>query len=96
MELSLDTVKAIADLAKLELSDAEIEMYASQLSHILQYFESLQKLDTSNIPPTASVLPLSNVLRADVAQPALSPSMAIANAPDQQDYQFRVSAVLPE
>jgi len=96
MELSLDAVKAIADLAKLELSDAEIEMYASQLSHILQYFESLQKLDTSNIPPTASVLPLDSVLRADVTQPALTPSMATVNAPDQEDHQFRVSAVLPE
>lgn len=96
MELSLDAVKAIADLAKLELTDDEIAMYASQLSHILQYFESLQKLDTSNIPPTASVLPLNNVLRQDVAQPALSPQQATANAPDKDEDQFRVSAVLPE
>jgi aspartyl-tRNA(Asn)/glutamyl-tRNA(Gln) amidotransferase subunit C len=96
MELSLDAVRAIADLAKLELSDAEIEMYASQLSHILQYFESLQKLDTSNIPPTASVLPLDSVLRPDDAKPALTPHLATLNAPDQEDDQFRVSAVLPE
>lgn len=96
MELSLDAVRAIADLAKLELSNEEIEMYASQLSHILQYFESLQKLDTSNIPPTASVLPLDSVLRADDAKPALTPDTATVNAPDQEDHQFRVSAVLPE
>jgi aspartyl-tRNA(Asn)/glutamyl-tRNA(Gln) amidotransferase subunit C len=96
MELSHDTVRAIADLAKLELSDDEVGLYAGQLSNILGYFEKLQALDTSHIAGTASVLPLKNVLRPDVAQPPLSPEQAVANAPDAQDYQFRVSAVLPE
>ncbi|HEX2621675.1 MAG TPA: Asp-tRNA(Asn)/Glu-tRNA(Gln) amidotransferase subunit GatC [Phototrophicaceae bacterium] len=96
MELSHETVRAIADLAKLELSDAEVARYAGQLSHILQYFEKLQMVDTSQIEPIASVLPLKNVLRPDIAGQPLTPEKAIANAADAQDNQFRVSAVLDE
>jgi aspartyl-tRNA(Asn)/glutamyl-tRNA(Gln) amidotransferase subunit C len=96
MQLSHDEVKRIADLAKLELTDAEIELYAGQLTPILQYFERLQELDTSQIPPTASVLPLKNVFRPDVAAQPLTPDQALANAPDKDENQFRVSAVLGE
>jgi len=96
MEMSLDAVRAIAELAKLELSDTEVKTYAGQLSGILAYFEMLQQLDTSAIPPTASVLPLTNILRPDIALPALTPAEVIANAPAAQDNQFVVSAVLPE
>jgi len=96
MEMSLDAVRAIADLAKLELSDAEVETYAGQLTSILAYFEMLQQVDTSAIPATASVLPLTNILRKDIALPALSPEDVVANAPAAQDNQFVVSAVLPE
>ena len=94
MELSHEEVRRIAELAKLELSDDEVTLYAGQLSHILHYFERLQALDTSQIAPTASVLPLKNVVRADVASTALSPEQVIANASDAVDNQFRVSAVL--
>lgn len=94
MALSHDEVRRIAELAKLDLTDDEVALYAGQLSHILDYFQKLQALDTSQIPPTASVLPLRNVLRDDVALPALSPQQVIANAPDAEDNQFRVSAVL--
>ncbi|MEO8607092.1 MAG: Asp-tRNA(Asn)/Glu-tRNA(Gln) amidotransferase subunit GatC [Chloroflexota bacterium] len=96
MELSREEVGRIAELAKLELTDAEIELYAGQLTPILQYFERLQALDTSHIPPTASVLPLKNVLRLDVATQAVTPAQAVSNAPDREDDQFRVSAILGE
>jgi aspartyl-tRNA(Asn)/glutamyl-tRNA(Gln) amidotransferase subunit C len=96
MELSYEEVRRIAELAKLELTDDEIALYAGQLSHILQYFERLQELDTSQIPPTASVLPLKNVFRADAALSSITPEQALANAPDAADDQFRVSAVLGE
>ena len=96
MELSREEVGRIAELAKLELTAAEIDLYAGQLTPILQYFERLQALDTSQIPPTASVLPLINVLRMDAATQAITPAQAIANAPDKEDDQFRVSAVLGE
>lgn len=96
MELSHETVRGIAELAKLELTDEEIARYAGQLSHILGYFERLQALDTSHIAPTASVLPLHNVLRPDVTITPLAPKEVIANAPDSFADQFRVSAVLDE
>ncbi|MBK8139342.1 MAG: Asp-tRNA(Asn)/Glu-tRNA(Gln) amidotransferase subunit GatC [Chloroflexi bacterium] len=96
MELSHETVRSIAELAKLELTDTEVETYAGQLSAILSYFQKLQQLDTSHIEATASVLPLTNVLRPDIAHAPLTPDEVIANAPDSEDNQFRVSAVLPE
>jgi aspartyl-tRNA(Asn)/glutamyl-tRNA(Gln) amidotransferase subunit C len=94
VELSHEEVRKIAELAKLDLSDDEVALYAGQLSSILQYFQRLQQVDTSHIEPTASVLPLKNVLRPDVAGQPLSPDEVIANAPDAEDHQFRVSAVL--
>ena len=94
MELSHDEVRRIAELAKLDLTDDEISLYAGQLSHILQYFESLKEVDTSHIAPTASVLPLKNVFRADVAGVPLTPEEVIRNAPDSMGDQFFVSAVL--
>lgn len=94
MELSHDEVRRIAELAKLDLTDAEIGLYAGQLSNILQYFERLKEVDTSHIEPTASVLPLKNVFRADKAAAPLSPEEVIRNAPDALGEQFLVSAVL--
>ncbi len=94
MELSKEEVRKIAALAKLELTDDEVTLYAGQLSSILQYFRKLQEVDTSHIPPTASVLPLKNVFRADDPAPALPVDEVLANAPDAYEGQFRVSAVL--
>ena len=96
MELTLEEVRNIAELAKLELTEQELMLYTGQLSDILGYFERLQELDTSHIAPTASVLPLKNVLRPDVAAAPLLPEQVVANAPDAEDNQFRVSAVLGE
>ena len=96
VKLTREEVKDIAELAKLELDEEEIALYASQLSECFEYFQRLQQLDTSHIEPTASVLPLKNVLRADASQPALAPQDVVANAPDASDDQFRVSAVLGE
>lgn len=93
MELSYEEVRKIAELAKLDLTDDEVKLYAGQLSHVLGYFKRLQEVDTARIPPTASVLPLKNVMRADIAQPALPPDQVVANAPDSDNYQFRVNAV---
>ncbi len=92
--LSGDDVRAIADLARLELSDDDVERYQKQLSDILGYFQKLEELDTSHIDPTSSVLPLTNVMRKDEAKSALSVDDVVANAPDSDGEQFRVRAVL--
>ncbi len=94
MKLSREQVIDIADLAKLDLTEQEIDQYAEQLSAVLDYADRLNELPTDDIPPTASVLPLQNVLREDVARPSLPTEKALANAPAAVDGQFRVDAVL--
>lgn len=92
--LSYEDVRAIADLARLQLSDEEVTKYAEQISAILHDFQKLQAVDTSHIGATASVLPLKTIMREDVAKPALKPEDAIANAPQAEDNQFKVAPVL--
>ncbi len=94
MKLSRAQVMDIAELAKLELTEQEIEQFAGQLSDVLDYASRLEQLDTQDIPPTATVLPLKSVMRDDVVRPSLPREQALANAPDAIEGQFRVNAVL--
>jgi aspartyl-tRNA(Asn)/glutamyl-tRNA(Gln) amidotransferase subunit C len=94
MSLSLEEVIHIADLARLELTHEELEKYCEQLSAILDYAASLQKLDTSSIPPTSSVLPPHSVLRPDEAGKSLDVEDLLRNAPQVDSSQFRVPPVL--
>jgi aspartyl-tRNA(Asn)/glutamyl-tRNA(Gln) amidotransferase subunit C len=94
MRLSLAQVEHVAQLAQLSLSDQEKELFREQLSSILEYAQRLQQLDTSAIAPTATVLPLENVMRDDQIQPSLPLADALANAPHTQDGYFRVPVVL--
>ena len=94
MKLSLAQVEHIAELARLSLSDEEKARYQEQLSAILDYAERLQAIDTSAIPPTATVLPLRNVMRADQVIPSMSREDVLANAPQVEADSFRVQAVL--
>ncbi len=94
MRLSREEVEHIAGLARLALSDEEVALYQEQLSTILEYFERLQELDTKTIPPTASVLPLRSVMRADEPRPPLPREDILANAPAADEGCFKVPAVL--
>lgn len=94
MPLTINEVEHIAELAKLSLTEAEKVLYRDQLSAILDYAAAIQRVDTSAIPPTATVLPLRNVLRADRVEPALAREDVLANAPDVADGCFRVRAIL--
>ena len=94
MKLSREEVEHIAELARLALSDAELVLYQEQLSAILEYFERLQELDTESIPPTASVLPLRSVMRADESRSPTAREDILANAPDAEKGCFKVPAVL--
>ena len=94
MELTREIVENIAELAKLDLTEAEINLYREQLSAILDYADILNALDTEHIPPTASVLPIVNAFREDVAKAGLAPETALSGAPDAEAQQFRVDAVL--
>ena len=93
-KLSLEEVEHIAELARLDLSSDEEEMFRDQLSAVLEYADALNRLDTSGVPPMTSALPLSNVMRPDEVKPCLPTEDALANAPDTDEAQFRVRAVL--
>lgn len=94
MPLTLEEVEHIAELARLRLSDEEKARYREQLSAILDYFAQLQALDTSQIPPTSSVLPPRSVLRPDEPRPGLTLDELLSNAPQVEGAQFRVPPVL--
>ena len=92
--LSREEVEHIARLARLGLSEAEREIFQSQLSDILENFDILQELDTGDIPPTAHVIEMENVIRDDEVAPSLARDDILANAPRQENGFFRVRAVL--
>ncbi len=95
MPLSRAQVEHVAELAKLRLTEAEIEQYTDQLSSILDHAQELSQLDTNAIPPTASVLPLRSVMADDaVHDDTLARQELLANAPDAEAGQIRVQAIL--
>jgi aspartyl-tRNA(Asn)/glutamyl-tRNA(Gln) amidotransferase subunit C len=94
MKLSRDDVLHIALLARLGLTEAEVERLSEQLSNILENFEALKQVDTTGIPPTAHSVALQNVMRDDEVAPSLPPGEILANAPRRDGDFFRVKAVL--
>ncbi len=96
MKLSIDEVRHVAELAKLELSDDEINHYAVHLSAILDYAEQIQRVDTSSVPPTPYVLPLHTITRDDTLGECLPNEAAVGNAADAKDGYFRVRAIFDE
>ena len=96
MALTPEDVDHVAALARLGLTDADRARFAAQLSGILAHFRVLQELDTEQIPPTAQVLDLRNVMRPDEPRPSCPRDAMLANAPRQEDGFFRVQAVLEE
>ena len=96
MGLSQEEVLHIARLARVGLSLEDVERMREQLSSILEHFEVLQELDTSEVPPTAYVIPLQNVFREDQSAPSLTQGEVLANAPSLDENCFRVQPVLEE
>ena len=94
MKLSREEVLHISRLARLGLSETEIDRLGEQLSNILENFEILQQVDTGSVPPTAQSIALQNVLRDDEAAPSLPSTEILANAPRKEGDCFRVRAVL--
>ena len=96
MRLSIQEVEHIAELARLALTEEEKRKFTGQLSDILDYASRLDSLDTSHIPPTASVLDIYLRLREDEVRPGLSQSKVLQNAPETKDSQFKVPPVFGE
>jgi len=92
--LTIPEVEHIANLARLHLSGEEKQKYSQQLSQILDYIARLQELDTSQIPPTFSLIPDQSPLREDEVRPGLLIDQLLSNAPQVEANQFRVPPVL--
>ena len=94
MAISREQVEHVAHLARLGLSDDETNRLQQQLSQILGHMQLIDQLDTSAIPPTAQVIPVSSVMREDVPRPSTPVSEILANAPSREGDFFKVPPVL--
>ncbi len=94
MKLTREDVLHIARLARLGLTETELEKLREQLSNILENFEILQRVDTGDIPPTAQSITLQNIVREDTVAASLPQSEILTNAPQKDGDYFRVRAVL--
>jgi aspartyl-tRNA(Asn)/glutamyl-tRNA(Gln) amidotransferase subunit C len=94
MKLSREEVIHIAALARMGISEEEIEKAREQLSDILENFEVLKEIDTTDVPPTAQSINLQNVMRDDIPRDSLSQEQILANAPDREGKLFKLRPVL--
>jgi len=92
--MDIDQVRKVARLARLDLPDADLAVFAKQLTAILGYMDQLKGLNTDGVEPLAHPLPLQNVFRPDELKPSLPVDEALANAPSQSGDFFAVPAVL--
>ena len=92
--LTSDVVAKVARLARLDLSEGEIESVTAQLSKMLDHFADIDALDLSDVEPMNQPYPLSNVMRDDVEQPCLDRDEVLAQAPQVEDGRFRVPPVI--
>lgn len=94
--ISRDEVAHLARLARLAVSDSELDQFAGQLDVILQAVARVGEVAAADIPPTSHSVPLTNVLREDVVVPGLDRDEALAGAPDTAELRFRVPRILDE
>ncbi len=92
--ITKEQVEHVAHLARLEVTEEEVEMFTNHLDAIIQYAEQLNELDTENIKPTTHVLDIKNVLRKDEVGETTTHEEMMKNAPDSEDGQIKVPAIL--
>jgi len=95
-ELSREDVLHVARLARIRLSDEELDRYAQQLADVLEHAAAVSALDTAGVTPTAHPLPLRNVMRGDELVPCLDRDAVLAEAPAAEEGRFRVPPILGE
>ena len=93
-EITRDEVAHLANLARIDLSDAELDHLAPQLSVILDSVASIRGVAGDDVPPTSHALPLTNVFREDVVVPGLTPEEALSGAPAAEQQRFAVPRIL--
>ena len=94
--ITRDDVAHVARLARLALTDDELDLFTGQLAAVLDHAGDVEALDVADVPPTAHPYPLRNVLRADEPRPSLDRDEVLAQAPAVEDGRFRVPPILGE
>ena len=94
MDISKETVCYVAGLARIELNEKELDVFALQLNDIIRYIDLLKEVDTTSIMPTTHVLPVKNVKRSDESKPSLETKEVLANAPMKEETSFKVPRVI--
>jgi aspartyl-tRNA(Asn)/glutamyl-tRNA(Gln) amidotransferase subunit C len=95
-DITRDEVRHLADLARIDLSDAELDRLAPQLDVILESVKSISEVAADDVPPTSHALPLTNVFREDVVTPGLTAEEALSGAPAVEEQRFSVPRILGE
>ncbi|HEY7072538.1 MAG TPA: Asp-tRNA(Asn)/Glu-tRNA(Gln) amidotransferase subunit GatC [Acidimicrobiales bacterium] len=95
-QITREDVAHVARLARLQLTDVELDTFTGQLAKVLDHARDVEALDVGDVPPTSHPYPLQNVLRPDEQRPSLDRDAVLAGAPDTEDGQFRVPPVLGE
>lgn len=94
MKITKGQVAHVAKLARLQLEDAAVEIYTKQLGDILTYMETLNRLDTREVPPTSHTIFINNAFREDEVRPSMPVEVALTNAPESEDGSFVVPKVI--
>jgi aspartyl-tRNA(Asn)/glutamyl-tRNA(Gln) amidotransferase subunit C len=94
--ISRDDVLHVAKLARLELTEAELELFTPQLAAVLEHAADVEALDVADVPPTAHPYPLRNVFRGDELRPSVDRDEVLAEAPDVEAGRFKVPPILGE
>jgi len=94
--LTRDEVAHVADLARLDLTEEELDLFTGQLAQVLDHAADVSSLDLAGVVPTAHALAVTNVLRPDEVEPCLDRDEVLAQAPSVEDHRFRVPRILGE
>lgn len=92
--ISTEEVKHVANLARLAVTEEEVEKFTQQLDKIISFAEQLSELDTENVEPTSHVLDMKNVMREDVPQKGLPREEVLKNAPEHENGQIKVPSII--
>jgi aspartyl-tRNA(Asn)/glutamyl-tRNA(Gln) amidotransferase subunit C len=95
-DITRDDVAHLAMLARIDLSDAELDHLAPQLAVILESIKSIGEAAAADVPPTSHAIPLTNVFREDVVRPGLTAEQALSGAPETEGQRFSVPRILGE
>ncbi|MCR4435839.1 MAG: Asp-tRNA(Asn)/Glu-tRNA(Gln) amidotransferase subunit GatC [Clostridiales bacterium] len=94
MKITFEIIEHVADLARLNLTESEKQKLTSEMANIIGYVDKLNQLDTTNVPPTSHVKPISNIFREDVVKESFDREKILSNAPSRDNGCFKVPKVV--